>query len=195
MNATSTMKVKQAMNGVEVQRLFDTIDAVKQMPEAAKFRFRATNRWMDGGHNRSTIRNFYGACEEHTDRKKTFEFDNDEPDVLLGQDNGANPVEYLLHALAGCVTTSFIYHAAARGIRIEALESELEGDIDLHGFLGLSEDKHSGYEQIRVKFRVKSDAPIGELQKLVQYAKFRSPVFSTVTNAVPVEIIMNAMES
>lgn len=191
--STNTMTVKQAMNGVEVQRLFETIEAVKKTPAAAKFRFRLTNQWMDGGHNRSTIKDFYGACEEQTDRKQTFQYDSDEPEMLLGQDLGANPVEYMLHALAGCVTTSFVYHAAARGIKIEALESELEGDIDLHGFLGLTEEKHSGYENIRMKFRIKADRPIEELEQLAQYVKFRSPVFSTVTNAVPVDVSMTAM--
>ena len=125
-----------------------TIRAIAQAPTLATFTFRAQNQWMGGGHNRSTIQGFYGAGQEDTSRKSTFVMDNDEPDVLLGTDQGANPVEYVLHALAGCLTTSLVYHAAAKGIRIDAVESRLEGDLDLRGFLGMSDEVRNGYDNV-----------------------------------------------
>jgi uncharacterized OsmC-like protein len=187
-NAMTTLTKKGTLNGVDVDRLFGTIDAIKSEPTLAKFEFRATNKWVRGGHNRSAIQGFYGANREDDTRSVPFVYDNDEPDVLLGTDLGANPVEYVLHALAGCLTTSLVYHAAARGIRIDEVESRFEGDIDLHGFLGLSQTIRNGYEQIRVTFRVKGDASDKELAELVELAQQRSPVFDTVTHPVPVKV-------
>lgn len=172
------------VNGVDVGQLETTIDAIQQTPEIAKFTFRATNKWVTGGHNRSTIKEFYGACQEDTTRTEPFEFDADEPPVLLGKDAGANPAEFVLHSLASCLTTSLVYHAAARGIKIEGVESKLEGDIDLHGFLGLSKDIRKGYQNINVKFRVKSDADPELLRELCN----QSPVFDIISNPVPVNV-------
>lgn len=185
MNATTTEKI---LNGVNVDRLLGTIEAIEKQPELAGFRFRADNRWLDGGHNRSTIKDFYGACREDTSRAASFVFDNDEPAVLLGGDRGANPVEYLLHALAGCLTTSMVYHAAARGIRLHEVESHFEGDLDLRGLLGLSDQVRNGYRQIRVTFKVKGDAPRETLEELVELAQQRSPVFDTIKNPVDVQV-------
>jgi uncharacterized OsmC-like protein len=184
----STTDVK-LRNGVDIHRLAGTIRAVEADPSLAEFRFRAHNRWIDGGHNRSTIQGFYGAGQEDESRTGAFVYDNDEPDVLLGRDNGANPVEYILHALAGCLTTSIVYHAAARGIRIERVESWLEGDLDLQGFLGVSDDVRRGYDAIRVRFAI--DAPGAtreQLEELVQMGPRFSPVFDTVTNPVAVSV-------
>lgn len=183
-----TTKVTNQVNGIDTNKLFETIDAIKATPGLAKFRFRARNNWINGGHNRSTIKDFYGCLEEDTSREKAWVFDADEPPVLLGLDNGANPVEYLLHALAGCVTSAIIYHAAAKGIAIEACESTLEGDIDLHGFLGIDPDTPRGYQEIRMKFRISADVSDEELEKLVQLGPAFSPVFDTVTRAVPVTV-------
>ena len=179
---------KGTLNGVDVDRLFATIDAIGADPNAAKFEFRASNKWIRGGHNRSTIQGFYGANQEDDTRSRPFVYDNDEPDVLLGTDQGANPVEYVLNALAACLTTSLVYHAAARGVRIDEVQSKLEGDIDLHGFLGLSDKIRNGYEQIRITFRVKGDATDQQLAELVELAQKRSPVFDTVTHPVPVKV-------
>ena len=176
------------INGVNVDQLFSTIDAIKENPGLAKFEFRANNRWINGGHNRTNVKDFYGAGREDDSRKQTFVFDNDEPVVLLGEDNGANPVEFVLHALAGCLTTSLIYHAAAQGIKIDAVESKFEGDLDLRGFLGMSEDVRNGYENIRVTFKIKADAPEEKLKELCELAQKRSPVFDIVTNRVPVNV-------
>jgi len=177
-------------NGVDVDRLFATIGAIQQTPSLANFTFRARNRWIGGGRNRSTVQTFYGAGQEDASRKGPFVMDNDEPDVLLGADQAANPVENVLHCLAGCLTTSLIYHAAARGITIDAVESRLEGDLDLRGFLGLSADVRNGYEGVRVTFRIKSDASPQQLAELCKVAQERSPVFDIVTNKVPVTVAL-----
>jgi uncharacterized OsmC-like protein len=170
------------MNGVSVTGIFDTIAAVKQQPDLAEFRFRATNRWISGGHNRSSIQGFYGCGMEDNSREKPFFFDASEPPVLLANNEGANPVEFILHALAGCLTTTMVYHAAARGIEIEGVESSLEGDLDLRGFLGISEEVRKGYREIRVNMRVKSKGSPAVLRNLAQY----SPVFDVVSRALPV---------
>ena len=175
------------INGVDVERLGQTVQAVQQNPSLGTSEFRAVNRWISGGHNRSTIKGFFGAGQEDTSRTKSFVLDADEPYVLLGKDQGANPVEFVLHALAACLTTSLVYHAAARGIQIESIESKLEGDLDLQGFLGLSEQVRKGYKQIRASFTIKSDASAEQLEALTKF----SPVYDIVSNPVPVSIRIN----
>ena len=172
------------INGVNIERMGNTVKAVQEKPALAKFQFLARNRWVNGGHNQTTIKSFYGAGQEDTTRAKPFVLEADEPPVLLGEDHGANPVEYVLTALAACLTTSMVYHAAVQGIRVEEVQSELEGDLDLRGFLGLSEQIRKGYQQIRVKFTVKSDAPAEQLRELCEY----SAVHDIISNPVPVSI-------
>ena len=171
-------------NGVNVSALYETIEAVKQQPAIADFQFRASNKWMGGDHNRSTISGFHGACDYQTHANGPFEVDNAEPPVLLGEGAAANPVEYVLHALAGCLTTTMVYHAAARGIEVEDVTSELEGDLDLQGFLGLDENVRKGFHTVRVKMRVKSDADVETLKSLARF----SPVYDIVSNSLPVNI-------
>ena len=185
-----TIVKKGTRNGVDVDRMIGTIDAITRQPALANFEFRARNRWIQGGHNTSEIQGFYGAGQEDTTRTAPFTLDNDEPDVLLGTDRGANPVEYVLHGLAGCLTTSLVYHAAARGITLREVESTLEGDLDLRGFLGLCDSVRNGYQQIRVAFRVKADASDEQIHELVELAQKRSPVFDTLTNPVPVAVVI-----
>lgn len=176
--------VSHSLNGVNLDRLASTVEAIQQQPALATFQFRSSNAWIDGGHNRSTIKGFYGAGQEDTERTKPFVLDAAEPPVLLGKDQGPNPVEYVLHALAACLTTSMVYHAAARGIRIESVESRLEGDLDLRGFLGLSQDVRKGYQGIRVHFTITSDADPKQLEQLTTF----SPVHDIIANPVPVSI-------
>ncbi|BCH27732.1 osmotically inducible protein C [Mesorhizobium sp. L-8-10] len=176
------------LNGLNVQAALDTIAALKADKSLAKFQFRARNNWVDGGENRSTIRDFYGAGQEDTSRPMPFEFTNGEPPVLLGNNEGANPVEFLLHALAGCVTTTFVLHAMARGITIREMSTELKGDIDLRGLLGLEEGVPAGYEQINIQMHVKADCSDEELDDLLRYAQQHSPVCNTVCRPVPVVI-------
>ncbi len=180
--ALKTIEDHSVVNGVDVTAFGETLAAVEAAPELGKFQFRAANRWIGGALNRSTIKGFYGAGGEDTTRTVAFEFDADEPPILLGEDKGANPVEYLLHALAGCMTTTRVYHAAARGIEIEALDSKLEGDIDIRGFTGLSDDVPKGFGEIRVNFRARSAAEPETLKALTQM----SPVFNSIKGSVPV---------
>lgn len=182
---TAKQEKEIVLNGVNVTRLLDTVDAVKSDADIAKFRFRVRNKWISGGHNRTTITDFHGAKQDHP-HEKPFEEDADEADILLGEDTGPNPVEYLLTGLAGCLTSSLIYHAAAKGIEIRGVESRLEGDIDLRGFLGLSKDVPVGYKNIRVYFKIDADVSEEQKEELIQMAQEYSPVFNTVSNPTPV---------
>ena len=176
------------INGLDVQAALDTIAAIKADASLARFQFRARNTWIDGGENRSVIRDFYGAGREDDSRTEAFEFTNGEPPVLLGSNEGANPVEFLLHALAGCVTTTFVLHAMARGIAVRELSTQLEGDLDLRGLLGLDDAVSPGYEQIRIRMNVKADCSDEELDDLLAYTQQHSPVCNTVCRPVPVSI-------
>jgi len=184
--ATAQQLVK-IINGVPVDELFATIDAITTTPSIAKFKFRIRNVWEGAGRNVSRINEFYGAGQDLS-RKQTFLLEADEPSVLLSKDTAANPVEHLLHALAACLTTSMVYHAAARGIEIEEVESSLEGDIDLHGFLELDKKVRKGYQGIRVNFKIKANVPDEQLQEIVQLGPNYSPVFDSLTNGVPVSV-------
>jgi len=187
--AAKNTEANNVVNGVNVDELFGTINAIKKAPVIAKFKFRASNEWMGGGHNRTTIRNFYGTQQEH-ERKEPFLLDADEPPLLLGRDLGPNPVEYALTALAACVTSSIVYHAAAKGVAIRSMESRLEGDIDLQGFLGIRDDVPRGYKEIRMFVKIDADAPPEKLEEIVQLGPTYSPVFDTITRAVPVKVQM-----
>lgn len=184
---TEPAAMKRVVNGVALDTLMSTVTAIKSDPGLGACRFRASNTWLAGNHNRSTVTGFYGAKQEMAHRQ-VFRMDADEPAILAGNDNGANPVEHLLHALASCLTTSMVAHAAVRGIRIEALESELEGDLDLRGFLGLDAEVPKGYTAIRVKFRVKADPK--DMDALRELTKF-SPVFNTLTQGTRVEVMVD----
>ncbi len=185
MTATETVQDQHVIiNGVDVTALGQTLDTVGANPDLAQFQFRNANTWIDGSHNRSTIKGFYGVGAEDTTRTQAFEFDADEPPVLLGEDKGANPVEYLLHALAGCMTTTMVYHGAANGIEIAALSSSIEGDIDIRGFTGVAQDVPKGFGEIRVNFRVKTDGDADELKALAEM----SPVFNSLSVPVAVTV-------
>ena len=175
-------------NGLDMEALTGTVAAVKQDPSLGNFEFRATNQWINGGANRSRIKEFYGAGSEDESRKEAFEFTNGEPPVLLGNNEGANPVEFLLHALAGCVTTTTVLHAAARGIQIERLSTELIGTIDVQGLLALDDTVPVGYEQIQIKMDIEADCSDEELNDLLAFARDHSPVCNTVCRPVPVTV-------
>jgi len=189
-SSQSTPEVEDGMvNGIHMETLLGTVNAIQQEPELGESKFRASNVWLGGNRNQSTITGFYGAKQEIAHKQK-FVLDADEPPILAGNDDGANPVEHLLNALAACVTTSMVAHAAVRGIRIEALESELEGDIDLRGFLGLADDVAKGFTDIRIRFKVKADEQ--NLEKLKRLTAF-SPVLNTITKGATVDIQVEAM--
>ena len=185
-------KLTTTVNGVDLARLTETIKAVKAAPELARFRFRIQNRWIGCGQNRSEVQQF-SAGETETPHRTELILEADEPDVLLGSDTGANPVEHLLHALASCVTTSMIYHAAARGIAIEEVESSLEGDLDLRGFLGISPTVRKGYQQIRLKLRIKANATDEQLRELESLGPKFSPVFDSISKGVPIAVSSERM--
>jgi uncharacterized OsmC-like protein len=183
-----TAAVNESMrNGVDTATLFATLDAVKAAPEAAKFQFRADNEWINGTHSRSTIHAFHGVGEERT-HEHTFHFDADHPAVLVGRDNGPTPVEFVLHALAACLTAGLANIAAARGVRLTEVRSTVSGDIDLNGILGLNPDVRNGYQNIAIRFTVKGDAPAEKLRELVEQSRTRSAVYDVITNQVPVTI-------
>ena len=178
---------EKIVNGVDVGRLLDTVHAIKDEPAIAKFNFRVSNKWLNSGHNHTTINDFYGAREVHP-HVEPFELEADEPPILLSGDKGPNPVEYLLTGLAGCLTSSLVYHAAAMGIEIWGVESRLEGDLDLRGFLGLSNEVPVGYQQIRVHFKIDADISEEKKEELIQMAQKYSPVFNTITSQTPVSV-------
>jgi len=182
---TDTMR-----NGVDTATLFATLDAVKGNHEIAKFQFRATNTWVSGTHNRSTIHGFHGAMQEMT-HHQPFVFDADHPPVLVGKDNGPTPVEHLLHALAACLTAGIANIAAARNVNLDEVSSTVEGDIDLLGILGLSDEVRNGYQQIKVSFRLRGDDP-AKLRDVVERSTKRSAVFDVMTNGAPVAIEVDA---
>lgn len=183
-----TTTTETIRNGIDTATLFATLDAIKAQPELARFQFRAQNRWIDGPHNRSKIKEFYGAGGEDTTRTETFELVSGEPQVLLGTDTGPNPAEFLLHALAGCLTTSLVYVAAARGVHLTEVTSTLEGTMDLRGALGLDDDYRNGFEDIKVKISIRGDASDEELKEVMERARARSAVFDMVNNGVPVDL-------
>jgi uncharacterized OsmC-like protein len=183
MNATQTAPNEIIRNGVNVTKLAGTIRAIERQPELAQFKFRARNEWDTGGHNVARVDTFYGTCQE-MEHKQPFVMHADEPPVLLGDDNGANPVEFVLAGLSGCMTTTLAYHAAARGLKIDEISSELEGDIDLQGMLDIDPNVRSGYREIRVKFKVKGDVD----EETVKELACKSPVYDTVANPVRIKI-------
>jgi uncharacterized OsmC-like protein len=183
----ATKEKTQLVNGVDTEQLFSTIDLIKENPDIAKFKFRATNKWIDGTHCRGTVKDFYGALKED-DSRPSVDYDMDEPPVLLGNNEGRNPVEYLLVALSGCLTTSLVAHASAKGIKINGVESRYEGDIDLRGFLGLSEDVPVGYKEIRVYFKIDADVSDEQKKEMIKMGQKYSPVFNTITKSAPVSV-------
>jgi uncharacterized OsmC-like protein len=198
-NQETTMTAKNTasmppINGVDRDALFATIDAVKADPAIAKFQFRLRNRWIDGGENRSSISDFFAAKEEMR-HVQTFELVNDEPPVLLGNDIAPNPVEFVLHALAGCLTTSMIVHAAARGIEIKGVRTRFEADNDMRGFLGLDPNVRRGFQNIRVTFDIDADMDEAGKRDLIAMAQKYSPVFDIVSNGVPVTCTLGKSES
>jgi uncharacterized OsmC-like protein len=175
-------------NGVDVPALFATLDAVKGAPQIAQFQFRATNEWISGTHNRSSIQGFYGAGQEDASRPVPFSYDADHPAVLVGTNHGPTPVEFLLHAIAACITAGVANIAAARGITLRRVTSTVEGDIDLLGILGLSDVVRNGYRQIRVHFDVDGDASPEQLRALIEQSRRRSAVYDVLVSGTDVQI-------
>lgn len=188
------MKDQKNLNGVNVDQLVETINAIKEKPDLAKFKFRANNEWISGGHSRTKIKSFYGAGQEDSSRQKEFILEGDEPPVLLGENHAPNAVESVLHALTSCLSVGFIYNAAARAIKVDELEMNVEGDLDLNAFLGISDKKRPGYNNLELSYTVKADASEEEIKDLCNYVQNTSPVMDIIKNPVPVTVKLEKME-
>ena len=188
--ATAPKREPVSLNGVNTPKLFATINAVRDMPELAEFSFRARNRWVAGTHSSTTIESFKGACATQS-HHRAFEYDADHPAVLVGEDHAPTPVEFLLHALASCLTAGIANIAAARGVALTEVTSTVEGEMNLRGILGLSDEVRNGYRRISVRFDIKGDAPKEKLEAIVEQARARSAVFDVLTNGVPIDIGVN----
>ncbi len=187
---TTDAPTRGPLNGVDVPTLFATLDVVKGKPELARFRFRATNRWISGTHSQNTVTTYFGAGGEH-EHGQEFVVDADHPPVLVGTDRGAVPVEYMLMGLASCLTAGIGNIASARGVTLRKVESRVEGEIDLRGIFGHSDEVRNGYEKIRIDFDIEGDADDETLRKIVEQSRSRSAVFDVITNPTPVEITVN----
>ena len=188
---TQPRRVRGPLNGVDTPTLFGTLDVVKSQPGLAQFQFRVRNSWQDGTLSETTISSFSGAGGEHA-HKTAFKVTADHPAVLVGDDRAPLPIEFLLHALASCITGGIANIAAARGVKLTEVTSTLEGDINLLGIFGMSKDVRNGYEGIRASFTIKGDAPPEKLQEIVAQSRARSAVFDVLTNGVPVSMSVNA---
>jgi uncharacterized OsmC-like protein len=184
----TTSQNTKTLNGVDIEQLHETIGAISDDPDIARFRFRASNRWHDGGHSVTRIDGFYGAGQEDRSRTEPFILEGDEPPVLLGSNRAPNAVEAVLHALASCMAVGFVYNAAARDIEVRSLELDMEGELDLHGFLGLSDDVRPGYQNIRVTYEVHCDAPDDVVEELCEHVQRTSPVLDMLRNPVTVDV-------
>ena len=185
-------KPREPRNGVNTPVLLATVNAVKDTPALAQFRFRATNKWVGGTHSETRIESFSGAGGEHT-HKMEFRFGADHPTVLVGEDRGAVPIEFLLVGLVSCITAGIGNIAAARGVTLTSVESRIEGDIDLRGILGISDRVRNGYQRLRVTFDIAGDAPAEKLREIVEQSRARSAVYDVLTNGVPVDVTINAL--
>lgn len=185
------MVTQMALNGVNVEQLVKTVNAIKADPGLARFKFRATSDWIEGGRSKTKIQGFYGAGQEDTSRTEPFYLDGDEPPVLLGTNTAPNAVEAVLHALASCLAVGFIYNAAAQGIKVDSLQFKLDGDLDLHGFLGLSGRIRPGFQNIRLSYRVQANAPRDKIIELCNYVQKTSPVLDIIRNPVSVTVMLD----
>jgi uncharacterized OsmC-like protein len=176
------------INGVDVCKMAETVKLIEQYPDLSAFSFRADSSWVSGGHSKIKIHRFYGAGAEDESRPEPFELEVDEPGVLLGTNQSANPVELVLAAVVSCLTVGFSYNAAARGITIESLNFHAEGDLDIRGFLGISDDSRPGYFNIKLVCNIKSDASDEQLQELSEFVQKTSPVMDIVRNVSPISL-------
>jgi uncharacterized OsmC-like protein len=191
MEAKTAKKDRGPLNGVDTKALFATINAVRDQPELARFKFRASSRWLSGTHSQARSEGFYGAGSEHSHASE-WQFDSDHPAVLVGKDEGPLPVEYLLYGLLACITSGIGNISAARGVKLTEVESTIEGDMDLRGILGLSNEVRNGYQRLKVNFTIKGDAPPEKLREIVEQSRARSAVYDVLANGVPVDITVDA---
>ena len=182
--------MSKMLNGIDIDQLVATVNAIKKNPDIARFQFRTDTEWVNGGRSRSRAQGFFGAGTEDDSRKKPFTIEGDEPPVLLGSNTGPNAVEAILASIGSCLAVGFVYNAAAQGIKVKSLKFTIKGDIDLHGFLGLSEEIRPGYQNISVSYKINSDAPREKIEELCEYVQRTSPVLDMIRNGLPVSVTL-----
>jgi uncharacterized OsmC-like protein len=185
MNDTDTA-IENRVNGVSLRSLFDMIDAIRSQPWLARFQFRARNQWLDGGHTRTIVKNFYGVGQERKGRHRPFVLESDLPALFDGGNTAINPLECLLTAIGACMTTTLVFQAAARGINVDAIECSVEGDIDLRGFLGLDDEVPRGFERIKIAVNIEADLPDNELDRIVDLGTSYSPILELLSHGTQV---------
>jgi uncharacterized OsmC-like protein len=181
---------RQVENGVNVQALLDARKALSDAPEAAKFKWRASCKWINGTHSHSTIRNFFGLGEEQKHRTE-FSFDADHPEIFASEDKGPTPVEYVLVGLTSCLTAGIAAVAQNRGIQLRSVTATIEGSMDIQGILGMDQDVRNGFDGIKVKYQIDADATVAEIRALVAQSQKRSAVFDIITNPTDVSVEVN----
>jgi len=174
-------------NGVNVEALLGAREALTAAPEAAKFNWRASCKWVNGTHSRSSVEGFFGLGGEQS-HKTEFSFDADHPEIFASEDQGATPVEYVLVGLASCLTAGVAAVAQNRGIQLRSVEAKLEGAMDIQGILGIDREVRNGYDNIKVTFDIDADAPRKDIEALVAQSQKRSAVFDIVTNPTNVTV-------
>ena len=181
---------RQVNNGVNVQALLDARKALSDAPEAAKFQWRASCKWINGTHSHSTIRNFFGLGGEQKHRTE-FSFDADHPEIFASEDKGPTPVEYVLIGLTSCLTAGIAAVAQNRGIQLRSVMATIEGSMDMQGILGIDQDVRNGFDGIKVKYQIDADATPNEIKALVAQSQKRSAVFDIITNPTSVSVEVN----
>jgi len=182
-SSNTKSQVQDLTNGVDVGQLMNVIGSIEADTGFAKFQWRVKNRWIDGALNRSEVKGFFAGNEEDISRNVPFTLEADEPPIASGENRAPNAMEYLLHALAACLTGTMVNHAAVRGVEIDAVESSYTGDMDVRGLFGLSEDVRPGFSKVVVNMRVKSEASVEDLTEMALF----SPVYDVISNSLPVE--------
>jgi uncharacterized OsmC-like protein len=186
----TTVAEKQVNNGVNVAALLGAREALSKAPQAARFKWKASCKWMHGTHSRTTVNGFYGLGQEQS-HKTEFTFDSDHPEVFASEDKGATPVELVLTGLAGCLTAGVAAIAQMRQIELRSVTATVEGAMDIQGILGMDADVRNGFEDVRVNFHIDADATKQELEALVAQSQKRSAVFDIITNPTNVSVTVN----
>lgn len=181
------MSVSSVNNGVNVQALLDAREALKGAPGATKFNWRASCKWENGTHSKTTIQQFHGLGQEQS-HKKSFTFDADHPEIFASEDHGVTPVEFLLVGLASCLTAGIAAVAQNRGIQLRSVEADVEGSMDIQGILGMDSEVRNGYDGIKVKFKIDADASRKDIEALVAQSQKRSAVYDAITNPTNVSV-------
>jgi len=187
-----TKHTATATNGVNVAALLGAREALKDAPDAARFKWRATSEWVKGTHNRATVAGFFGLGTEHQHRQ-TYKFESDHPEVFASEDNGATPVEFVLVGLAGCLTAGIAAVAQNRNIQLHSVKATLEAGMNIQGILGIDPDVRNGFDGIKVHYDIDADASAEDIAALVAQSQKRSAVFDVIAN--PTDVTVTASKS